>query len=265
MQFQSLRPRRFSRMLAVLSALFVLGQVTPAIAGPITFSGGITSGVNGHLLAASATFDMTSSTNVRLTLTNTSTQTYGGSNGFAVPSDLLTAVYFNVAPSALAANPLTSAVASQVVTGDTSTFHVTATNLNVLSPPYNGGWGFTLNAPPQGVGTAGLGNFQVGGGQQFPFGIINSQYVGNGNPAMQGALLTRDTIVFDFTVIDPFFLSNIGDVVFQYGTSTSEPSFTGQLLLPTVPVPGTLVLAASGLFSLGIGGGIRRRFRRDST
>jgi hypothetical protein len=241
---------------AVVIALVGFGA---ARAAPITF---VASGVNpesNHSLAASASFELTSATNLRVVLRNTSLQTYGGANGNAVPTDVLTALFFDTNPSLLASNPLVSAVASSIVTGSGGGFTVTNGPINVQHPAVAGGWDY--NAPsPQGVGTVGLGIFNLPGGAQLHYGIVNSLYAGNGNGGVTSRDLIRDTVEFDFTVVAGFNLNDIHNVEFQYGTSLSAPRLFGT---PpgggVVPVPGGLVLAATGLLPLGVA-----RWRRQT-
>jgi len=209
-------------------------------------------------LAAAVSFELTSATNLHVVLRNTSTQTYGGANGDAVPSDVLTALFFDTNPSMLASNPLVSAVASSIVTGTGGGFTVTNGPINVQHPAVAGGWDY--NAPsPQGVGTVGLGIFNLPGGAQLHYGIVNNLYAGNGNGGVTSRDLIRDTVEFDFTVISGFDINDIHNVVFQYGTNLNEPRLFGT---PpgAVPVPGGLALAATGLLPLGLA-----RWRRRTT
>jgi len=246
------RLRAWPRGLPVLVALAALGWGTAAPAAPVSFVGSGANPASNHALAAVASFELTSATNLHVVLRNTSLQAYGGANGNAVPSDVLTAIFFDTNPSLLAANPLVSAVASALVTGSGGGFSVTNGPINVLHPAVAGGWDYNV-ASPQGVGTVGLGIFNLPGGAQLGYGIMNSLYVGDGNGGVTGNLLARDTVEFDFTVVSGFDVNDIHNVIFQYGTSLNEPRLNGTLQggVPT-PVPPALVMVATGLAPLGL-------------
>jgi hypothetical protein len=246
-------------------------------ASSISFVGQAT-GANGHRLAAAAHFELTDATNLRVTLTNTSNQAYGGANGSATLASLLTSLVFETDPSQLAINPLRAATAASVVQGGVARFTVTAGPHDVMAVAVpvgldadpsaaavnrnRGGW---ASAPPTGPddGTINLGVVSPGRLDPTPiFGIINDEYAGQGADGLTRFRLVRDAVAFDFAVVAGFDLNDIHDVRFVYGLDGNGPSFGGIAQLggvPSLPVPGALVLLGTGLAPMGWFAARRRR------
>ena len=115
------------------------------------------------------------------------------------------------------------------------------------------------NSPAYGIGSAGLGPFGVDSprfpgnnlqGPDSPDGLQYGITSAGDNPAIGNSAVTGDNALIKYEVV--FTLSGlpenfdpntqISNVLFQYGTSASEPSVPGH----PVPEPGTLALLALG-------------------
>jgi len=266
----------------IVVAVAGLALGTSAVhAEPVIFTGHGTNGSSGHLLSAQVEFKMNASNKLEVTLTNTSTHV-----GF-VPSDLLTAVFFDIAGTpSISSSKFLSAVATSVVkqvdvvTGSgkkkvTTPTAVTTTNTAVKYPGQDGGWRYASNTSSNGIvspgkqnygfGTAGMGIFgSGGGGQQFDYGIVNSTFnvLTDGNPGMKGSPFIKNSVTFTLSGLaanfDPY--TAISNVRFQYGTSLSEPHFDGsKVTTPTSATPEPSSFALMGLGSIGLFWAARRR------
>jgi hypothetical protein len=240
-----------SILLKSASALCVAASMN-AVAGPVLFTGG-----SGGL-AATVSFDLVGS-QLQVVLSNTST------GDVLVPSDALTAVFFNIA-----GNPLLTR--NSAISGGPT--YLGSTNVSGAGTVVGGEWaylnGLSQYAANSGISSSGLGVF--GPGDRFPGANLSGPESPNGveyalasagdNPAtgnagILGEELTRSSVTFLLTTASPFDLSAIGNVTFQYGTSLSEGHFSGTTSR-SVPEPGTLGLAGLALLA---GAGIRRRRR----
>lgn len=236
----------------------------PANAAGITFAG--TSGT----LGANAFFEL-SGTALTLTLQNT------GTNVIDSRADVLTAVFFDYSPSMI--STYNSAIVKQgqqlvAFSGSTSnpisTVSTLASDLDITN--INGSWRYVGNvAGPieSGLGTVGLGIFDGDFTRATNYGLIGSGALSpNGGLINDGGNpVIRNTAVFSFTVQSGFNLSDIRNLKFQYGTSSSEPSFGGAVVNPdptAVPEP-TPALAAM-VFGLILSGVVffKRRFATEA-
>ena len=250
-----------------------------------TFTGSKLVNVDGNSLslAASAEFLLNTGVSVdtlTLVLSNTSTQQYTSGHK-AVPSALLTGVFFDVQNNP--ALTYVSATASSVIQKDTG-----YSNVAIFSGSHptgtQGGWEFLSKSSglhdlsqDYGVGTAGFdifhGNLTGGypssphGNQQYPFGIINSNYTALSKSNITGVPLVQDQITFVFTLTHGLLTSDIAQQIsnlrFQYGTDLEEPHFNGTngggpTPPRAVPEPSTLAIAGLGVLGL-LGYGLRRR------
>jgi hypothetical protein len=234
---------RSSKLFMVFLLVAVPGVLN---ASPIFFSGS-----SGNL-AASAAFDLSGSTLI-ITLANTSTQ------DVLVPADVLTGLLFN---SSFAFKPVSASLDGPPV------FYKSTD-----SP--GDGWGYGYNISAHGMNSAlsasgavkGLGqsNFSssatnLGG---LDYGILSAgdmPNTGNAGVLKKGPLF-KDSLQFTLAVPEDFKITDIGSsVVFQYGTSLSEPWFSGNPpKTPPVqqtPEPGTMLLLSTGGVALAI---IKRR------
>lgn len=226
---------------AVAWSVFGLILATTATAEPILFSGTDSSG-----RAASVSFDL-SGTTLTVVLTNTS------SVDVLVPIDVLTAVFFDAAGTL---SPLSAQL------GGSSVLFGSANGGNV-----GGEWAFQsgLASPglgPFGISSVGLGLFGPGDrfdatsnlqGPDSPnglqYGITSAgDDSSTGNTPVTGTnALIQNSVTFTFSA-PSFSLESIENVVFQYGTSLTEPRVPGGG--GSVPEPGSLVTVGLGLVAV---------------
>jgi hypothetical protein len=105
-----------------------------------------------------------------------------------------------------------------------------------------------------GIGTAGLGIFQGGGGQQFNYGII-SGYQSNANNAVKSGTFVKGSATFLLSGLTAGFdVTKIGNIRFQYGTSLAETSLTSLVKVAPRPrkVPEPSAIAALTTVVLGV-------------
>jgi hypothetical protein len=211
-------------------------------------------GSNGSL-AASANFNLSGST-LTVTLTNTST------GDVLVPTDVLTGVFFNTTH---ALTPVSASLNGSTV------YYGTLTNVG-------DGWGYASSVSAQGKNSAisatgavsGLGHSNFSGANNMldglDYGLLSAgddSSTGNTGVTGHGPLI-KDSAQFTLTAASGFSLSELGStVVFQYGTSLSDTSYSGSLA-PSVPEPTSLVLLGIGAAGLVVGSRWRRQLRRQA-
>jgi len=210
---------------------------------------GSSAGCN-SVCSASALFDL-SGTTLTVTLTNTSTY------NTLVPTDVLTAVWFDVT------HTLTPGSANL---NGSSVFYGSISNVG-------DGWGYYsglaggAHGENNGITSVGFGigsghsnfsgaNNSLGG---LNYGLLSAGFVQgtgqNGGVTGHGPLI-QNSAQFVLSVASGFNLSQLGNtVVFQYGTSLSDQSYNGTLQ-PVPEPPVTTLLACSALLF----GGCLRRF-----
>lgn len=228
----------------------------PAAAASITFN--FSSGP----LSASALFEKSGS-NLIVTLTNTSL------SDATVPTDILTAVYFQIT-----GDPLLTRISAEVPL-TSEVFDIgTGTNVTPLDRVVGGEWSY-LNginpSPPNnsgvsstGVGIFGPGNLFPGPNLQGPSSPDGVQYgitsagdnVLTGNGGISGSHLIKNAVRFTLGGWSGEPSEKITAATFQYGTSLDEPQFPG-----LVPEPSSMALLGCGAAGLAIYA-LRRRTAR---
>jgi hypothetical protein len=233
------------RGLAIAFGLALLPDVGQAL----TIAASGTNPTTGNAISAQVTFAI-SGTDLIVTLTNTSTL------DVAMPSDVLTAVFFNVAgdPS-LTRTSAVVATGSSVISSDGSQSGGAGTDVG-------GEWayrnGLSQYGDNTGISSAGFGIFGVAQGS-FNFPGANLQGPANGdvngveygvtsasdvastvNAGLAGKGLIQNSVVF---TLGGFYgtLDDISNVKFQYGTGLTDA---------VIPEPGTVLLMGVGLLGL---------------
>ncbi len=252
------------RKAVLVTALAVgcIGAGTTASWAAFTFEG--SSGTH----SASVTFSV-SGGSLTVTLVNTA------KSDVMVPTDVLTAVFFDTAPSVpLDPGSATLAPGSTVLFGTTDPGGVVG-----------GEWAYAsgVGSPTRaglGISSAGLGLF--GPQDRFPgnnlqgpsspdglqYGITSAgDNPATGNAAVRGAnALIKNAVVFTLTINGAAENLTFNNVLFQYGTALSDGSYTGTPVNGNpVPVPEASTLIAGALLLLPFGAStlrIRRRNRK---
>jgi hypothetical protein len=227
----------------------LLASTSPAVAGPISYSFS-----NGDR-AAQVDF-VRSGSDLIVTLTNTS------SADALVPTDILTAVFFDVT-----GNPLLTRTSALVPLGSSVLVGGTGADVTPGDRVVGGEWSYinSISDPANhnegisstGVGTFGPGNRFPGSNLQGPDSPDGIQYgitaagdnLLTGNGGLSGQHLIKNSMVFTLAGFGSEPDAVITAARFLYGTSLSEPQFEGTILTP-VPEPSALALAALGLAAM---------------
>ena len=262
-----------TRMRVVVAAVAAFLCSTSSSQAGALFAGSGSGVPSGNPVAASADFSYSSGV-LTITLTNTSPFDYKVSpnQDQAVPSDVLTGLFFDYNGGFGPALTFNSATTPEVTVGSNPS------NLKLSATP--GGWDFVQSATSltglsqhYGLGTAGFGIFAGGtssGGLGHPsnFGVMNSLYVvPENNPGIgTDTPFAKDSITFLLSVAS-FDITKVGNVRFQYGTALNEGSTTGfptPELGESTPEPATTTLFLCGMAGFA---GVRRlkRSRRLTT
>jgi len=245
--------------LSTLSLLTLAGALSlPAT--PLTFTGSDSSG-----RSASVSFDI-SGNQLLVTLTNTATPLTAGAS--VVPTDILTAVFFNI-PGVASLNRVSATVTSgSYIVGCTGVGCGSVTNVG-------GEWayaaGLSQYSANMGISSTGVGLFGSGDlfdinpssnlqGPASPdgvqYGIAPAGYTNAmGNGGLSGNGIIVKSVSFALSGLPTnFSTSSISNVTFQYGTALNEPSVPGT---PgggggQVPEPATLGAMGAGLVALAL-------------
>jgi MYXO-CTERM domain-containing protein len=224
-----------AKAIRALSALALATLATPAMAA--TFSGSSGS------LAAQAEFSV-SGTNLVVRLTNTSVA------DVMVPSNVLTGVFFDVSGPSISLTPVSALLSggSTVVYGPDNGGNVGG-EWDYASGISGGAGGAAYGISSSGLGFFGSGSFG-GPNLQGPASVDGLQYgitsagdnPATGNTPVTGTnALIKHEVRFTLSGLPAHFdLARVGNVWFQYGTSTSEPQIE-------TPAPGPLAILGLGL------------------
>jgi len=183
---------------------------------------------------------------------------------------VLTGLFFNTT------NPLTPVSAS--LNGSSVLYGSLVNNVGE-------GWqyksGVSAQGKNSGISATGLGIFGPTGNFFAPGQILNGlnygilsagDNTGTGNAGVTGhGPLSKNSVAYTLTANAPFSLSELGStVVFQYGTSTTEPPLTGSCLRDctpppqVVPEPSTWIMLVTGTLGLLGYGWSRRQTHQDA-
>ncbi len=198
-------------------------------------------------LSASALFSLSGNT-LTVTLTNTSLA------DVLVPTDVLTAVWFNT---------------SSTLTPGSASLNGSSVYYGSISNDGDGwGYGNGLNAHGKNSGISssgaatGLGHSNFSGAsnalQGLAYGLLSAgDNSATGNTGVTGhGPLIKNSSLFTLTVTPGFSLAQLGNsVVFQYGTALTDGSYNGTM--QPIPEPATLSVLGAGLFAFGAG--LKRR------
>lgn len=237
---------------AVFSVLtFALVFATPARAADFTFTAG--SAGTGH--AGSASFTYLGGTNLQIVLTNT-----GGD--VLVPSDVITALFFNCSCGTL------SPVSATLTSGSTVFFDADG---QPAGGNVGGEWAFGAGLTGPGTATMGISSagFDLFGQANFNgpnldgptavgglnYGLLSTtDNTASGNSAVTGQfpyVKSSVTFVLSGYTGGTVTSNTFSNISFQYGTSLTEPNLgggsgggSGQTL---VPEPTSMLLFGSGL------------------
>jgi hypothetical protein len=252
-----------------VAALALLGVASTANATAM-FSG------SSNGLSASASFTISGNT-LTILLTNTDSPTGGGAPD--VSSEVLTGLFFNLGTATF--TPISAN--GSIIQTDNCDLSPCAGQTGV-----GGEWGYAqggsswFSGTTQGIGSAGtLGSHTKFGGTNYegpPNGSLNGVEFGivpdgwtedQGNNALDAEALIAGTVQFVLQIPNGVTLqeSDIKNVYFTYGTSTSEPKFKGgtTTAVPTTgtgstgSVPEPALLSMLGLALVGVGVQMRRR------
>lgn len=240
---------------------YVLKLVTGLLVATSAANAGVSFTGSAGNLAATVEFEQFG-TQLLVRLTNTSTF------DVLVPADLLSGVFFDVSGSVPGITRGTARVAagSSVLVAGTGAAGAVGANGNV-----GGEWAALSNlsgAPGNariGISASGLNLF--GPGDRFDtsqnlqgppspdgmqYGIVSAgDVITTANGGLSGENVIKNSVVFTFNNLPlNFDFSRIRNVSFQYGTSLTDPNYTGTL----VPTPASIAL-------FGLAGLVARRRR----
>lgn len=214
-----MKASKLSLALAALLAMTISGPISAAV----TFTGSV------GARAASVTFDIVSG-QLHVVLDNTS------ASDALVPTDILTAVFFNVA-----GNPTLSKVSATSL-GPT---YLNGGQVSLAGTAVGGEWAYLngLNQYGANAGISSIGTNIFGPGDRFPGSNLAGPDSPNGlqyglttagdnlttdNGGLAGNEVTKHSVEFVLGAgLTSAFLNDISNVTFQYGTSVSEPSVPG--------------------------------------
>jgi hypothetical protein len=182
--------------------------------------------------AASAAFEAVGTSQLKITLSNTST------GDVAVPIDVLTGVFFQLNYPNLTGLTL-DAISATLTAGSQAVYNGAVVS---SSSDVSNGWAYngSTGSRGSGISAAGLGLFGPGdvigtnsnGVQGLDYGLLSAgDNIATGNIGVTKQTLYKSGVSFLFNVVAPAgasfdintVVNSISSVGFQYGTATSEP------------------------------------------
>lgn len=230
---------------------FALLAVTGLAIAASSANAAVTFNFSSGARSAQAVFN-TSGSNLIITLTNTSMA------DALVPTDILTALFFNVSGGAISLSPVSAVLnpGSSIVGKSGAVPSPSTEPGNAISSEWSYRGGISgPGASAYGISSTGIGIFGPGdrfntssnlqgptspGGLQY--GITSAgDDPSTGNGDYNGNALVKNSVIFTLSGLPGGFnLNRITDVTVLYGTSATDPFIK-------VPAPGSIALVGAGL------------------
>jgi len=202
---------------------------------------------------------------LRVTLTNT------GALDASAPTDVLTALFFDLTNNGSVSSLSLARQAAWIITPHSITYGGTTDPGGVVGGEWAYKGGISAHGASRGIGSAGYGLF--GPGDLFPgndldpptspnglnYGVTTAfDNPGNDNGGLQVPTI-KSEVNFRLSGLDQFGTIGFDNVGFQYGTALDEPYLPGTPDVPEVPEPATLYSLSAGLALCGLLAARRRR------
>jgi hypothetical protein len=206
----------------------------------------------GETLAASATFSIS---NLNLVVTLSNTGTFDPAN----PNDILTGIFFTLSgdlaliPESAQVAPGSSVIGHRLPVGFTGDVGSQWAYRNNLVGATNGANEGISSTSLKWFGTKNLfSSRKIKGFGSFAgisFGLTTTDDLpANDRGSLKNQGLIQNSVVFTFSGLpQDFAISDISDVIFQYGTNLKQPELISEAMANNVAEPPTIALAAMGI------------------